>query len=129
MLDLGEFAEIISKEAVAAILARRLDAAAAMRRADAAVQRLKGVRLPPPHKFTAFPCVAGARNPVASKPPAARGGVRRKLPSADQGAECTVDAVIAELRRARRATPTTVPRTAALADRAVLELLDGEAPT
>ena len=44
MLDLGEFAEIISKEAVAAILARRLDAAAAMRRADAAVQRLKGVR-------------------------------------------------------------------------------------
>ena len=96
MLDLGEFAEIISKEAVVAILARRLDAAAAMRRADAAVQRLKGVRLPPPHKFTAFPCVAGARNPVASKPPAARGGVRRKLPSADQGAECTVDAVIAE---------------------------------
>ena len=67
-----------------------------MRRADAAVQRLKGVRLPPPHKFTAFPCVAGACNPVASKPPAARGGVRRKLPSADQGAECTVDAVIAE---------------------------------
>ena len=52
--------------------------------------------LPPPRRSTTYPCVAGAHSRANPTTSAARGGGHRKRLSANQGDECTVDAVTAE---------------------------------